>query len=118
MASGPAIAARWGISPERLPDEHPGWELEAEYLALGILSIVCVASPHRVIVGGGVMARAGLLGMVGVRLRALVAGYLDTPLLDELVDDYLVAPELGDRAGVLGAIALAADALTTLRTRF
>jgi fructokinase len=117
MASGVAIAQRWGVAPEELPDEHPGWALEAEYLALGILSIVCVASPQRVIVGGGVMQRAGLLAMVRERLRDLVAGYLDTPLLDERVDDYLVAPELGDRAGVLGAIALAADGLESRPSR-
>jgi fructokinase len=40
-------------------------------------------------------------------LRQLVGGYLDTPLLADELDSYLVAPELGDDAGVLGAIALA-----------
>ena len=41
-------------------------------------------------------------------LRELVAGYLDTPpLLADQIDSYLVPPALGDRAGVLGAIALA-----------
>ena len=48
-----------GWRPIDLPDDHPAWELEAEYLALGILSIVMVASPQRVILGGGVMERAG-----------------------------------------------------------
>ncbi|MBV9050548.1 MAG: hypothetical protein JOY58_19945, partial [Solirubrobacterales bacterium] len=41
------------------------------------------------------------------RLRELVGGYLDSPLLAGDIDGYLVAPALGDRAGVLGAIALA-----------
>jgi fructokinase len=107
LASGPAIARRWGVVPAQLPDDHPAWALEAEYLALGILSIVAVASPHRVIVGGGVMEHAGLLPVVRAGLRELVAGYLDTPLLGGEIDRYLVAPALGDRAGVLGAIALA-----------
>jgi fructokinase len=111
LASGPALAQRWKVSPDELPDEHPAWALEAEYLAQGILSIVSVASPHRVVVGGGVMERAGLAGLVRGRLRELVNGYLDTPLLGEQVDRYLVAPELGDDAGVLGAIALAQQAL-------
>jgi fructokinase len=108
LAAGGAIAARWGASPPELADDHPAWALEADYLALGILSIVSVVSPHRVIVGGGVMERAGLLPAVRQRLRELVAGYLDTPLLGSRVDEYLVSPGLGDRAGVLGAIALAA----------
>jgi fructokinase len=61
-----------------------------------------------VIAGGGVMEQPGLMAQVRSRLRDLVAGYLDTPLLGEEIDTYLVAPALGDRAGVLGAIALAA----------
>jgi fructokinase len=108
LAAGGAIAARWGTKAAELDDDHPAWALEAEYLALGILSIVTVVSPQRVIVGGGVMERDGLLGSVRDRLRALVGGYLDTPLLDDRVEDYIVSPVLGDRAGVLGAIALAA----------
>jgi fructokinase len=107
LASGEAMAQRWNVSPKELPDDHPAWALEVEYLALGILSIVLVASPHRVIVGGGVMERPALLPMVRRRLRELVAGYLDIPVLDEDIGSYLVPPGLGDDAGVLGAIALA-----------
>jgi fructokinase len=108
LASGEAIAQRWRVKPAELPHDHEAWELEAEYLALGILAIVFVASPHRVIVGGGVMQQPSLLAAVRGRLRELNAGYLDTPMLDERIDEYIVAPVLGDRAGVLGAIALAA----------
>lgn len=107
LASGTAIAERWQCSPAELPDDHPAWPLEADYLALGILSIVLVASPERVIAGGGVMERGALLGMVRSRLRDLNGGYLDTPMLGDRIDEYLVAPALGDRAGVLGAIVLA-----------
>ncbi len=108
LAAGGAIAARWGTAAPDLPDDHPAWALEAEYLALGILSIVTVVSPQRVIAGGGVLERPGLLGDVRTRLRTLVGGYLQTPLLGERIDEYVVPPALGDRAGVLGAIALAA----------
>jgi fructokinase len=108
LASGTALAERWGASPEDLADDHPAWDLEADYLALGILSIVSVASPHRVIVGGGVLERGPLMSAVRERLRDLVRGYLATPLLGERIDDYLVPPSLGDDAGVLGALALAA----------
>lgn len=107
LASGRAIGARWQQGPDQLPDEHPGWALEAEYLALGILSIVLIASPQRVIVGGGVMDHPRLLASVGARLRELVGGYLDTRMLGDEIDSYLVSPLLGDGAGVLGAIALA-----------
>lgn len=107
LASGPALEQRWKVSPDELSDDHPAWKLEAEYLALGILAIVLVASPDRVILGGGVMERGPLLGMVRRRLVELLADYLQTPLLRDRIDAYLVSPALGDRAGVLGAIALA-----------
>jgi fructokinase len=107
LASGPALAARWGTPAERLPADHPGWELEAEYIALGILTIVCTVSPHRVIAGGGVFEHPALLPAVRRRLQELLGGYLETPLLLEHIDRYLVAPGLGDDAGVLGAIAIA-----------
>ena len=107
LAAGGAIAARWDADPRELPDDHPAWALEAEYVALGILAIVLVASPERVVVGGGVMDRPGLLAAVGARLVALNAGYLETPMIGDEVGRYVVAPALGDRAGVLGAIALA-----------
>ena len=107
LASGAALAARWGMPAERLPADHPGWELEAEYIALGILAIVCTVSPHRVIAGGGVFEHPALLPAVRRRLQELLGGYLETPLLLDHIDRYLVAPGLGDDAGVLGAIAIA-----------
>lgn len=109
LAAGGAIAARWGSDPRRLPPDHPAWALEADYLAAGILAIVCVASPHRIVAGGGVLEAPGVLEAVRRRLPELVAGYLDTPLLGDRIDQYLVPPALGDDAGVLGAIALAQD---------
>jgi fructokinase len=110
LACGPALSARWGADGRDLADDHPAWALEAEYLALGILSIVMVASPHRVILGGGVMERETLLGLVRTQLPELVGGYLELPLLGPDIDRFLVRPELDDDAGVLGAIALAQQA--------
>ncbi len=107
LASGGAIAQRWGTPPQELEDDHPAWALEAEYVALGIFSIISVVSPHRVVVGGGVAERPGLLEMVRDRVRQLNGGYLDSQLLEREIDTYVVPPELGDDAGVLGAIALA-----------
>ncbi len=110
LAAGGAIAARWQANPRELPDDHPAWALEAEYLALGLLAIVLVASPQRVVAGGGVLERRSVLSAARTRLVELNAGYLQTPLIGAEVDRYVVAPALGDRAGVLGAIALAQSA--------
>ncbi len=107
LASGPALAARWGQPAESLPDDHPAWELEAHYLALGLANVILVLSPERVVLGGGVMARPRLYALVRRKLAGLVGGYLRTPMLAARLDDYLVPPALGNRAGVLGALALA-----------
>ncbi len=107
LAAGGALAARWQATPADLGPDHPAWALEAEYLALGILNLILVASPERVVIGGGVLEQPGLLAMIRARLPELLAGYLEAPELSSEIGRYLVAPELGDRAGVLGGIALA-----------
>jgi len=43
-------------------------------------------------------------------LRHWLGGYIDRIELRSGIDRYVVAPELGDRAGVLGALLLAMDA--------
>ena len=107
LASAPALAARWGQDPASLVDAHPAWELEADYLALGLANVVLVLSPERIVLGGGVMGRASLLPMVRTKLVALLAGYVASPKLTDGIDRYLAAPALGERAGVLGGMALA-----------
>jgi fructokinase len=112
LASGGAMRQRWGVPPEALPPEHPGWELEANYLALGLGAIVAVLSPRRIVLGGGVTGQPTLLPRVRTRLHTLLGGYPRSAALAD-VEHYLVAPALGERAGVLGALALAGDALAT-----
>jgi fructokinase len=107
LASGPAIEGRWGARGETLPADHPAWDLEAEYLALGVVNYVLTLSPERVIMGGGVMEQAHLLPRVRRRVLALLNGYLQAPAVLEGIDAYIVRPSLGARAGVLGALALA-----------
>jgi fructokinase len=101
LASAPAIAGRWGRAPEILPDDHPAWPLEAGYLALGIANVLLTLSPRCLVLGGGVMARASLLPLVRTRVDALLGGYVRAAAI--------VPPALGERSGVLGALALARD---------
>lgn len=110
LASGPALEARWGQPPESLPPDHPAWELEAEYLAAGLANILCILVPERIIVGGGVMQNRSLFPRIRQRLRDLLRGYLPAPVLAGDLTDYVVPPALGDRAGLLGALALALEA--------
>jgi fructokinase len=109
LASGPAIEKRWGTRADALPPDHPAWELEADYLAYGLAPQVYILSPERIILGGGVMEQAHLFPRVRTRLQEILHGYVQSPAITSDIDRYLVPPGLGNRAGVLGAIALAQD---------
>jgi len=107
LASGPALEQRWGRRAETLPLDHPAWALEARYLALGLVNIILTLAPQRIILGGGVMQQPFLFPLVRREVQELLNGYIHAPEILERIDDYIVPPALGNRAGVLGAIALA-----------
>lgn len=107
LASGPAIQARTGQPGDALPGYHPVWELEANYIALALANIVCIVSPQRILLGGGVMEQSQLFPMVRLKVQHLLNAYVHAPAIEEAIDEYIVPPQLGHRAGVLGAIALA-----------
>jgi fructokinase len=51
LASGPALARRWGQPAETLAFNHPAWVLQAHYLALALVNLICTLSPERIIIG-------------------------------------------------------------------
>lgn len=110
LASGPALEARWGCRAEMLPADHPAWDLEADYLAYGLAPQIYILSPQQIILGGGVMEQEHLLPRIRRRVLELLKGYIQRPEILRDMDTYIVPPGLGNRAGVLGAIALAQDA--------
>jgi fructokinase len=107
LTTGPALEARWGQPAETLPADHPAWELEAGYLALGLVNFICTISPQRIIMGGGVMQQPQLFPMIRRQVQYLLNGYIVSPMVAERIDEYITPPALGSRAGVMGAIALA-----------
>ena len=109
LAAGGAIRERWGKKAEELTDPAV-WELEAHYVALGLVNVICTLSPQRIILGGGVPKQPTLIPLVRDKVRTLLAGYIDAEELDGGLDEFIVSPGLGDRAGVLGAIELARSA--------
>jgi fructokinase len=107
LASGRAMALRWGQPAENLPAGHPGWELEAGYLALAVGNVIYVASPQRIIMGGGVMKNPGIMPAVRLKVNQCLNGYIRSDAIARDIDDYIVSPELGDLAGAIGALELA-----------
>ncbi len=104
LASGPAIKARWGASLSELPADHPAHQIIASYIAQLVTTLQSIMEPGRVILGGGVMETPGLLEKVQRQAAAFGGGYFRGD-----ASEIIVLPVLGDKAGLLGGLALAQD---------
>lgn len=111
LAAGPALEKRWGQKAETLPPDHPAWDLEAYYIALALSAYITILSPQKIVLGGGVMQQPHMLPLVHAKTRAWLNGYVQSALVTERIDEYIVLPGLGTQSGVLGAFALAEQAL-------
>jgi fructokinase len=111
VASGPAIIERWGASLSDLPAGHEAINLEAEYLSHLALTLILGHMPERIIFGGGVMKVPGLMEELRRKTKSLIGDYVQGEPLKGDLSDYIVAPALGDLAGVIGAMVLAQMAL-------
>lgn len=109
MAAGPAISARWGDRVANLHSREEVWDLEARYIAQAFRTVTYVLAPQRIIVGGGVLQHDGLLDLVRSHLSRELAGYGMAALAGSDLANYVVEPELGQDAGLIGAIAIAQD---------
>jgi fructokinase len=113
MTSGPAIAARWGRRAEDLGvDTAAAVVLAGWYLGTAVANLTLALAPQRVILGGGVMKLPGLFAAVRDRYREVLGSYFQAPEAHD-PPSFIVPPGLGDRAGVLGAIALAESTFDT-----
>jgi fructokinase len=105
LASGPAIKSRWGMSLSELPSDHPAHDIIAFYIGQLVNNLQAVLEPSCIILGGGVMGTAGLLDRVRKCATDLGVGYFKGK-----PNEIVVAPGLGERSGLLGALCLAMDA--------
>jgi len=99
LASGPSMMKRWHVdSAVDIPEDHKAWDLEAKYLGYAMANCTMSVSPQKIILGGGVILE-------------FLNGYIKHKTILEDIDNYIVAPGLGNNSGVCGAIALAEQAL-------
>lgn len=110
MASGPALAARFGRPAEELSGEEltAAVDIAAFYIADGIRNIVYTIAPQRVVIGGGVAELPGLFPAIRLHLEAALAGYPGLP--EHARNDFVVASALEGVAGLYGAFLLAESA--------
>jgi fructokinase len=115
MASGPALAARFGRRAEDLleGDRAAAVGLVAHYLAAGVRTLVYTVAPERVVVGGGVATLPGLIPAARAALVEALAGYASLP--EHADASFLVPADLGQMAGPAGALILAQQAAEAAR---
>lgn len=107
LASGPAIAARAGFPAEQLTRSDPAWDEVVHALAALFHNLVLTTAPERILVGGGLgMGQAHLLPRIRAALTDNLAGYAQGARIAARIDDFLIQPALGHRAGPMGALAL------------
>lgn len=102
LASGPAIKARWGSSLSELPSDHIAHEIIADYLAQLAHTLIALTAAEVIVMGGGVMKTPLLLDRINKRSSELGAAYFPGNTKHKIV-----APSLGDQAGITGALLLA-----------
>jgi fructokinase len=96
---------RWGVRPPDLPDSHPAWRIEADYIAALCTNLTYIMRPDRIILGGGVMQRAHIYRLVREALAEKLAGY-DATIRSLDLDSYIAEPSAGSSAGLSGALAI------------
>ena len=101
LASGPAIKARWGASLSELPSDHIAHEIIADYLAQLAHTLIALTAAEVIVMGGGVMKTPLLLDRINKRSSELGAAYFPGNTKHKIV-----APSLGDQAGITGALLL------------
>jgi fructokinase len=111
LAAGPAIQGRWGKPAQDLPPEHPAWQLEAHYISIALASYITTLSPQKIILGGGVMKAEWLFPLIRQAVQENLNKYIIHPKLQDQIVSYIVPPGLGSRAGVMGAVGLAQQAM-------
>jgi fructokinase len=107
LASGPALEARYHQKANSLDHNDIAWEIEAFYIAQALVNYILILSPHRILLGGGVMHQNQLFPLIRKQVKELLNGYIQNPLIQADDESFITSPGLGDNSGLLGAFALA-----------
>ena len=110
LASGPAIAARFGKPLDELADTSEAVDIIGYYLGQLATTCILLLSPERIIFGGGVMQHHALFPVIRRTVSQLINGYVGIGSTTASLQQLIVPPGLGERAGIAGALALAKQA--------
>jgi len=110
MVAGPAIEARYGIKGHELDEDHVVWDYVADYIGQALMSYNLILSPEVILIGGGVAQQAHLFPKIRAAFKKHMNGYIDHPVVTGSLEDYIIYPENGQKAGLIGSYYLAKQA--------
>lgn len=111
LAAGPAVARAWDLTPSQIAEDHPFWEVEADYLAQLCMTLFLTTAPDRIVFGGGVMKQERLFPRIRARTLELLAGYLQGADTLAALETRIVPPASVEPSGLIGAYHLIENAL-------
>jgi fructokinase len=111
LASGLAIARRVGRAASEIASDDTVWDQVAHALTGLVENLFLTVCPERIVLGGSVMMRQPqILTMMRGMLSERLGDYGFAGHIADKLEDYLVAPGLGDDAGPMGAVAVGREA--------
>jgi len=89
--------------------DSAGRDAAAHYIAGLCATLVMVASPQRIVLGGGVLQRRTLITKVRAHMKKQLGGYVqhDFILTKRGLVQFIVTSRHGNDAGIVGALTLA-----------
>ncbi|WP_321385601.1 ROK family protein [uncultured Enterococcus sp.] len=106
LAAGPSLEHRTGTKGQELNQNHLIWDIQAYYIAQALVNYTLTLAPEKIILGGGVMNQDHLLQKVRRQFIDQMAGYMETPE----IDDYIVRWALPNQSGIIGSLLLGKEA--------
>jgi fructokinase len=107
MAAGPSLEARFD-NPDTWAGNDTVLDTATHYIAQGMIALIYVAAPKRIVVGGGVSQLPGFHERLRQKVGTLLADYPEPPDLDLLISP----PGLGELSGLAGGLVLAEGAVS------
>jgi len=90
-----------------LPEDDNVWDHAANALANLCATLLLTLSIEKIVLGGGLMNRTGLLAKIQQRTLVLINHYLELPPIESLITE----SQFGNDAGLMGTVVLALTAL-------
>ena len=111
LIAGPGVRKRWdGKSAGDMADDPEAMDLLAGYLAQALMTYTLCYAPQKIIIGGGVADHTPIVPLARKKCAEILNGYIVTTEVND-INNYIVNNSLEGKQGVMGCLALGAQAL-------